>query len=503
MNQFDTDYLVIGAGATGLAFADTLLQQRDDVHITLVDLHAQPGGHWNDAYPFVSLHQPSAFYGVNSLELGTGRKDTAGPNAGFYELASGAEVSGYFHCVLHQQLLPSGRVRYLPLHECLRLEDGAAPGVVQVKSLLSGISTAVQVRRKLVDARYFSPRVPATTRPRYEVGPGARLVTPTQLAQRGLDAEEVPAAYCILGAGKTAMDVGVWLLNAGVPAEAIHWVMPRDSWVVNRATTQPGVEFFEQSIGGQVQQMKALAEASSVDDLFLRLEASGQMMRIDTTRAPRMFHYATLSAGEVQCLRQITQVIRLGRVQAVDAQGLALEQGRAALPPGTLCIDCTASAVEPRPMRPIFQPGRVTPQLLRVPLVTLSAALCAYVEAHHDNDEAKNRLCMPVPFPQNLAGYVQATLVSLGNQMRFSQDKPLRQWMRDSRLDGFGKMTAEVDPGDTEKLALLAALRQQGQAAVANAPRLLAAARPTSARPPASSIQAAGSGTGDTDTLSP
>ena len=61
MATLETDYLVIGAGATGLAFADTLLQQ-GDAHITLVDLHARPGGHWNDAYPFVALHQPSAFY---------------------------------------------------------------------------------------------------------------------------------------------------------------------------------------------------------------------------------------------------------------------------------------------------------------------------------------------------------------------------------------------------------------------------------------------------------
>lgn len=478
MQALETDYLVIGAGATGLAFADTLLQQ-SDAHITFVDQHAQPGGHWNDAYPFVALHQPSAFYGVNSLELGTRRKDTAGPNAGFYELASGAEVSGYFHRVMHQQLLPSGRVRYLPMCSFTGLSQGPAGASARVQSLLSGEVTQVQVRRKLVDASHYSPRVPATTRPRYEVGAGVRLVTPTQLTQLWLDTADRPAHYCILGAGKTAMDVGVWLLNCGAPAEAIHWVMPRDSWVVNRATTQPGEEFFEQSIGGQVQQMKALAEASGVDDLFLRLEASGQMMRIDTTRLPGMFHYATLSAGEVQCLRQITQVIRQGRVQAVDAQGLVLQQGRASLPPGTLYIDCTASAVEPRPGLPIFQAGRVTPQLLRVPLVTLSAALCAYVEARYDSDEAKNRLCQPVPFPRNPGGYVQATLVSLGNQMRFSQDKALRQWMRDSRLDGFGKMTAEVAPTDEPRRALLSALREQGMAAMANAPRLMAAVQAT------------------------
>ena len=85
MNIESTDYLIIGAGATGLSFADTLVEQTD-AQITIVDKHALPGGHWNDAYPFVALHQPSAMYGVNSLPLGTGHIDTHGPNAGMFEI---------------------------------------------------------------------------------------------------------------------------------------------------------------------------------------------------------------------------------------------------------------------------------------------------------------------------------------------------------------------------------------------------------------------------------
>src|SRR5688572_6488928 len=99
-HQIDTDYLVIGSGAAGLAFADTLIAETD-AHVTIVDRQGKPGGHWNDAYPFVTLHQPSAFYGVNSLELGSGRKDTIGLNKGLYELASGAEICGYFDRVMN------------------------------------------------------------------------------------------------------------------------------------------------------------------------------------------------------------------------------------------------------------------------------------------------------------------------------------------------------------------------------------------------------------------
>lgn len=67
--HIETDYLIVGAGAVGLAFADTLLDEDPDCHITIVDKHARPGGHWNDAYSFVALHQPSATYGVNSMEM--------------------------------------------------------------------------------------------------------------------------------------------------------------------------------------------------------------------------------------------------------------------------------------------------------------------------------------------------------------------------------------------------------------------------------------------------
>ena len=72
----ETDYLVVGTGAVGMAFVDTLLDE-SDADIIMVDNHHQPGGHWNDAYSFVRLHQPSHFYGVASTPLGSKRTSTA------------------------------------------------------------------------------------------------------------------------------------------------------------------------------------------------------------------------------------------------------------------------------------------------------------------------------------------------------------------------------------------------------------------------------------------
>ena len=465
MNPIETDYLIIGAGATGLAFADTLLDE-SDAHITIVDRHGKPGGHWNDAYPFVTLHQPSAFYGVNSLELGSGRKDSHGLNRGLYELASGPEVCAYYDRLMRQRLLPSGRVSYHPM--CNHLGDGL------VESILSGARTQVKVRKKFVDATYHSPQVPSTHTPRFRVGDGVKLVPPNALLQLWQRQGPPPRHFVILGAGKTAMDAAVWLLQAGVSADALHWVVPRDSWLINRVTTQPGREFFKDSIGSQAEQMAAFAQAATTDDLFERLEACGAVLRIDRSRKPSMFHLATVAQGELELLRQVHHVIRMGRVQAIEADGLVLDQGRQAMPAGALYIDCTASAVEARPLQPIFQVGRIVLQLVRLPQPTFSAALVAYVEAHYEGDLQKNRLCATVPFPHTLDDYPRAAFVNMWNQFQWGQDKVLRSWIRDSRLDGFGKLLGGIDPQDTEKLAIVAQLREQAAAAMANLPKLIA-----------------------------
>ena len=102
-----TDYFVVGSGAVGMAFVDTLLAE-SSATVVIVDRHHAPGGHWCDAYPFVRLHQPSAYYGVNSRQLGSHGKDATGINVGMCERASGAELLSYYEQVM-QGFLASGR----------------------------------------------------------------------------------------------------------------------------------------------------------------------------------------------------------------------------------------------------------------------------------------------------------------------------------------------------------------------------------------------------------
>src|SRR5690349_20491428 len=98
--QLETDYLVIGAGAASMAFVDALVTADATADVVIVDRRHAPGGHWHDAYGFVHLHQPSTYYGVNSLPLGRETIDTSGPNEGYYEQASAPEICAYYQRVM-------------------------------------------------------------------------------------------------------------------------------------------------------------------------------------------------------------------------------------------------------------------------------------------------------------------------------------------------------------------------------------------------------------------
>ena len=233
-DTLQADYLVIGSGAMGMAFTDALLTETDAT-VVMVDRHHQPGGHWNDAYPFVRLHQPSAFYGVNSKHLGSDQIDATGWNKGLYELATNSEVCAYFDQVMQQQFLPSGRVQYFPM--CDFIGDGT------FRSLVADTEHKVQAA-KVVDATYMNVTVPSMRPPPFPVDPQAYCAPLNVLPKVAGEYDN----YVVVGAGKTGMDACLFLLRNEVDPERIRWIMPRDSWMLDRANIQPG-ELFAQSIG--------------------------------------------------------------------------------------------------------------------------------------------------------------------------------------------------------------------------------------------------------------
>ena len=116
----ECDYLVVGGGATGLAFVDELIHGSSDIKVVLVDKRSKPGGHWVDAYPFVRLHQPARTYGVNSRPLGNGGADRA----------SKAQILAYYELVV-DDLKSTGRFQYFP--QCEYLGDGMFKSLLDEK----------------------------------------------------------------------------------------------------------------------------------------------------------------------------------------------------------------------------------------------------------------------------------------------------------------------------------------------------------------------------------
>lgn len=428
MIRLETDYLVIGAGASGMAFTDALVASCD-AEVLLADRRHRPGGHWNDAYPFVRLHVPSACYGVNSTPLGTDRIDRDGPNAGWYELAGAAEICDYFVRVLDDVLLPTGQVRFLGMHDHVPGSGGGH----RLVSRLTGRAVEVTVRRKVVDASYLEAQVPATHVPSFSVSPEVRFVAVNEL----VDLREPASRYVVLGAGKTSIDACLWLLAQGVAPQRLRWVRPRDMWLLDRAGWQP-LEQVVSLMEGLSLELEALAGARSVEDLFRRLEAGGRLLRIDPSVAPTMFRCATVSSTELGQLRQVSDVVRLGRVLRIDRERLVLEGGSVPTDADAVHVDCTAAGLRSAPARPIFDGDRITLQQVRSCSPTFNAALIGYLEATRPGDEdAKNLLCPPNPLPDAAEDWLPTFATSMAAARAWTAEPDLSEWIEASRLNIF------------------------------------------------------------------
>jgi len=272
--------------------------------------------------------------------------------------------------------------------------------------------------------------------------------------------KRAPENYVIIGAGKTGIDAVLWLLENRVDPDKISWIMPRDAWLLDRENTQPGAEFFHSTMGSQAGQFDAIIASESIEDMFDRLEASGYFLRIDKNVRPKMFHGATISKMEVEQLRRLKNIIRMGRVQHITSDKIVLDGGEIPTSTNTVHVDCSARAISNEEIVPVFQGDRITPQMVRSYQPVFSAAAIAHVEAAYDDEAEKNRLCGVVPLPNHDTDYIRFTAAFMMNQYNWTQDKDMRAWLLGNRLDGFSKMIAAVDPDDEEKIAVLKNIRK-------------------------------------------
>ncbi len=460
LQELTADYLVVGSGAMGMAFTDVLVEE-SDASVVILDRHHQPGGHWNDAYPYVRLHQPSAFYGVNSKHLGSDTIDQTGWNKGLFELATNSEVCAYFDQVMQQQFLPSGRVQYFPMCEY----DGDG----RFHSLVSDAQFQVHAK-KTVDATYMNVTVPSIRPPQYQVDDNAHCQPPNALPRVTGQYQR----YVIVGAGKTGMDACLFLLKNNVSPDAITWIMPRDSWLLDRANIQPG-DMFSESVGrGFALQTQAIAESETIAEIFTRVAEYGQLLRFDDEVEPTMYRCATVTKAELEQLRSIKHIVRQGRVQRIAADRIYLDGGEIATDDKTLHVDCSADGLERRPEQAVFDGNKITLQSVRTCQQVFSAAFIGHVEARYGSDEEKNSLCTPVPHPDDHIDFLRTTLATNLNAMHWAQDAELQEWLLNARLDGFtNRRNGDAQP-TAEQAQMLEKIMHNTVKSVENLQRLLA-----------------------------
>ena len=403
--HLETDYLIIGAGAMSMGFADVILAEDPAAQIVMVDRHANPGGHWNDAYPFVRLHQPAAFYGLHSTSLGRGGED----------LSSGANLVAYYRDAM-DAFVRSGRVTFLPMSEYEG--DGRVTSIVDADQV-----TTVTARRRIVDGTYSHVLVPSICPPRYGVDPEVTLVAPNELARIRRPWER----YVIIGAGKTGIDSILFLLDNGVAPERIRWIMPNDAWLLDRGAMQPDLV-----LDSVVAMVQSVADAPGIQDAFLDLERQGIVFRLDEESFPTKWRCATVDRRELAELRRLQDIVRLGRVQHVGRDELRLDEGTIDVEPDTLFVDCSANGLAKRDPTPIFAPQRVTLQPVFMCQQTFSAALLAHLELLDLDDAHRNRICTPVPHPEHVLDLASALVTTSRNMLNCNRHMAL--WLRRTRL---------------------------------------------------------------------
>jgi hypothetical protein len=261
-----------------------------------------------------------------------------------------------------------------------------------------------------------------------------------------------PGRYVIVGSGKTATDAIVWLLVNGVSPDRIVWVRPREPWMLNRAAVQPDPVV---GLGLAADTMAAAASAVSLDDLFLRLEAAGVMLRIDRSVIPTMAKTPTLAAWELDLLRTIENVVRLGRIRSVTRREMVLDGGSVPLAPDSLVVHCAASGLQYPPMVPIWSADKIRLQTIRVGFPCFCAALAGYVEATRDDDRERNRLCPPNTLPDSPASWALMQMRGTLAARTYGAEPDIAAWANRCALN-----PARIDPSRRDDPAVQAGAKR-------------------------------------------
>jgi hypothetical protein len=184
-----------------------------------------------------------------------------------------------------------------------------------------------------------------------------------------------------------------------------------------------------------------------------------------------MFRGAVVSEAELDLLRTIGDVVRMGHVVRIEPRAIVLDHGRVPTDERTVHVHCAARGLARPPLRPIFEPGRVTIQPVIWGFACFQFAMLGVVEATTESDDEKNWLCPPVGYWDVNEDYLAALLATLiGNRLRAAHPA-LASWTKATRLSPMSGLSSHRD--DPRVLEAREKTKRFGAAAVENLRKLL------------------------------
>ena len=441
MEELECDYLVIGAGTASLAFVDTLITYSHNATVIIVDRNASPGGHWVHAYPFVRLHQQGCSYGVNSRTLGTLRGKKQIEVYDMNDRATGKEICEYYDQVV-KSFIATKRVKVFFNSE-YSCEEGS-------HTIASKDGQAFKVAcGKLVNC-LTKVEVPSMRKAPFPVHECV-CMKPINDLPKAVKSGTFDK-YVVIGAGKTGSDAIMHLLENNVSPEFITWIVSRDVWYLLRdgwmPKSRPKGEFWKITLNTI---FGPIIAASSVKESFLNLEKAGSVGRLDPNGPfPKVFKGPTITKGDLDMLRTVKNVIKLGRVTSITLDEIVLESGRTIIShKDTFVVDCMAENIygylDFEPDFQTFKPNLIElgpPAFLLNP--SLTSTLIGYLEATFHDDSVKNSFIYHLPKQKHeclLTAFIIGVYTHLKTHEQVAKYKPLEKFIIESRTnpDGFGR----------------------------------------------------------------
>ena len=392
------DYLVVGAGTSGMSFVDTILTENPKATIVVVDRNSQPGGHWTTAYPWVRLHQPSCCYGINSMQLGKTKK-RGYERYDVEDLATGAEILEYYKRAL-ETFEATGRVRSFfdasyvydkdtGNHSIVTSTQNENENGITSTSTSSSSTSIIKVECQKVVAVKTNVTVPSMRDPLIPVDPEVYFVPVNSISESVISGKF--QNYIVFGNGKTGCDAVVHLINSGVDPSQISWVSPRDVWYFNREGLADFYKTFDV--------LKKMVDVKSMEEAFLSFEKDGLLHRIDPTRPfPEVFKGPCMTTNEMKQMRDVRNIVRMGRATAIEAGKVILQEGTLDFTTeDTLLVDCMVNNLYGWDFDKdftIFEPTKINlGPYLSLFNASMSAAQIAFLETKLKDDGSKNQKC--------------------------------------------------------------------------------------------------------------